>query len=425
MFVDRVQVKLEAGKGGDGNLSFRHEKFWPKGGPDGGDGGHGGSIMLKASYNQNTLAAFRYQKLLKADDGGAGGKKKMHGRNGQNLEVAVPVGTTVNNIDGQVLADLTADGQEVIIAHGGRGGFGNAHFTSSTRQAPRVAEKGEHGQQLEAVFELKMIADVGLVGLPNAGKSTLLSVISNAKPEIANYPFTTLVPNLGVVDIDTKHSLLVADIPGLIEGASQGKGLGDEFLRHVERTSVLIHLIDVYGEDIVKDYKTIMAELAAYQIDLTKKPQIVVLTKTEAIEKKQLEKAIKVLKKILPADTPLLTISSASRQGVDELLRAVYKITQTQLKKTKRRNKEAELPVITIKEDSDSWSVEKLGETFVVTGKKIESFAQRTRFGDYHAEQRLRDIMGKMGIMRELERQNIEADQIIQIGQPEIGRLEY
>ena len=425
MFVDRVQVKLEAGKGGDGNLSFRHEKFRPKGGPDGGDGGHGGSIMLKASYNQNTLAAFRYQKLLKADDGGAGGKKKMHGRNGQNLEVAVPVGTTVNNIDGQVLADLTADGQEVIIAHGGRGGFGNAHFTSSTRQAPRVAEKGEHGQQLEAVFELKMIADVGLVGLPNAGKSTLLSVISNAKPEIANYPFTTLVPNLGVVDIDTKHSLLVADIPGLIEGASQGKGLGDEFLRHVERTSVLIHLIDVYGEDIVKDYKTIMAELAAYQIDLTKKPQIVVLTKTEAIEKKQLEKAIKVLKKILPADTPLLTISSASRQGVDELLRAVYKITQTQLKKTKRRNKEAELPVITIKEDSDSWSVEKLGETFVVTGKKIESFAQRTRFGDYHAEQRLRDIMGKMGIMRELERQNIEADQIIQIGQPEIGRLEY
>ena len=425
MFVDRVRVKLEAGAGGDGNLSFRHEKFRPKGGPDGGDGGHGGSIVLKASYNQNTLAAFRYQKQLKAEDGGAGGKKKMHGRNGQNLEVAVPVGTTVNDNQGLVLADLTADGQEVIIAQGGRGGFGNAHFISSTRQAPRVAEKGENGQQLEVVFELKMIADVGLVGLPNAGKSTLLSVISNAKPEIANYPFTTLVPNLGVVDIDKNHSLLVADIPGLIEGASQGKGLGDEFLRHVERTSVLIHLIDVYGEDIAKDYKTIMAELAAYQIDLTKKPQIVVLTKTEGVEKKQLEKAVKALKKILPAGTPLLTISSASREGVDELMRTVYKTAQKQLKKTTRQNKKAELPVITIKEDDDSWSVKKSGQVFVVTGNKIESFAQRTRFGEYHAEQRLRDIMSKMGIMRELERQGIEVDQIIQIGQPPIGELEY
>lgn len=425
MFVDRVQVKLQAGKGGDGAMSFRHEKTKPRGGPDGGDGGHGGSIVLKASRNQNTLAAFRYQKLLKAVDGEPGGKNKRHGKSGQNLELAVPVGTMVNDAGGQALVDLISDGQEVIIARGGRGGFGNAHFISSTRQAPRISEKGENGDQLDTIFELKMIADVGIVGLPNAGKSTLLSVISNAKPEIANYPFTTLTPNLGVVDIDKTHSLLFADIPGLIEGASQGKGLGDEFLRHVERTSVLVHLVDAYGEDILADYKTIMAELAAYQIDLSKKPQIVALTKIEGLDKKQLEQKLKALKKLVPRGTAVTAISSTSREGVNELLRAVQKIVGLQQEKTKQTPEKSELPVIGLKENENDWRIAQKNSTFIVTGKKIESFAARTKFGDYHGEQRLRDIMNKMGIMRELERQGIKPGQTIQIGNPAIGKLEY
>src|SRR3989338_8609009 len=241
-FVDRVSVTFKAGDGGNGIVSFRREKFRAKGGPDGGDGGDGGDLVLTASRNQNTLANFRYQKLVKAAHGQNGGRSKRHGKSALDLEVPVPVGTAVINGE-QLLADLTSDGQRAVIAKGGKGGFGNAHFKSSTRQAPRVAEKGERGEQVEATLELKMIADVGIVGLPNAGKSTLLSVISNSKPEIANYPFTTLIPNLGVVRVG-KTSFVAADILGLIEGASKGKGLGFNFLRHIERTRVLVHLID-------------------------------------------------------------------------------------------------------------------------------------------------------------------------------------
>jgi len=424
MFVDRVNVTLQAGDGGDGVTSFRHEKFRKMGGPDGGDGGDGGDVVLAASRNQNTLAALRYKKLLKAESGRAGGKARKHGKSGQDLEVAVPVGTVVADKTGEVLVDLTTDGQKTIIAHGGQGGFGNAHFVSSTRQAPRVAEKGEKGQTVDAVLELKMIADVGIVGLPNAGKSTLLSVISNAKPEIADYPFTTLVPNLGVVDIDRQISLLFADIPGLIEGASQGKGLGDEFLRHVERTSVLVHLIDAYSDDIAQAYTTVLAELQEYKIDLSKKPQLVVLTKTEGLDKKELEPLIKQLKKVTPRGTPILAISSASRQGLPELLRAVQKRVQQSRKKTKAVKK-PKLPVIKFTPRDEDWQVTKTNDSFVVTGAKIERFARRTKFGDFHSEQRLRDILGKMGIMRELERRSVEPDQKIIIGDPHIGHIFY
>jgi GTP-binding protein len=425
MFVDRVEVKIKAGDGGDGAMSFRHEKFHANGGPDGGDGGDGGDLVLIASNNQNTLANFRYKKLLHAQDGKAGGKSKKHGKSGQDLEVKVPVGTMVLNNEGQALADLVADGQRSVIAQGGRGGFGNAHFVSSTRQAPRIAEKGEPGEEFEAIFELKMIADVGIVGLPNAGKSTLLSVISNAKPEIANYPFTTLHPNLGVVDIDQEHSLLFADIPGLIEGASAGKGLGDEFLRHIERTVTLVHLIDFYSDDTVKAYKTIQKELKDYQVDLSKLPQVVALTKTEGVDKKELNQRLKELKKAVKRGVPVLAVSSPSGEGVKELLRAVQKQVE---KAKKAKQVEAEkpgLPVIGFTPTEDSWQVEKLDNVFLVTGKKIERFAKRTRFGDYHGEQRLRDIMFKMGIMQELERKGIEPNQKIQLGQPAIGTIEY
>lgn len=424
-FVDQVAVTFKAGDGGNGIVSFRREKFRAKGGPDGGDGGGGGDIILVASRNQNTLANFRYQKLVKADNGKPGTERRRHGRSAPSLQVPVPIGTAVL-VDEQVVADLTQDGQEAIIAKGGKGGFGNAHFKSSTRQAPRVAEKGEMGEQIAATLELKMIADVGIIGLPNAGKSTLLSVISNAKPEIANYPFTTLTPNLGVVDIDKKTSLLFADIPGLIEGASAGKGLGDEFLRHIERTSVLVHLIDAYNEDIESAYKTIIKELKDYKLDLSNKPQIVALTKTEGLDKKQLAKTIKQLMKLVPHATPVLAISSPSGEGVKELLRATQKRVDQQKKKAGKETKAPEkLPVIGLRESDEDWQARKLDHGFLVIGKKIERFATRTRFGDFDGEQRLRDIMYKMGIIQELERRGIELGQKIVIGSPAIGEIEY
>lgn len=423
MFVDKVSVSIKAGDGGDGVTSFRHEKFREKGGPDGGDGGKGGDVVLTASRNQNTLAAFRYSKTLAAENGKNGGKSKKHGKNGKNLEVNVPVGTVVSAADGEVLADLAADGQQAVIAEGGKGGYGNAHFVSSVRQAPRVAEKGERGDRLDAVLELKMIADVGLVGLPNAGKSTLLSVVSNAKPEIANYPFTTLVPNLGVVDIDGRHSLLFADIPGLIEGASQGKGLGDEFLRHIERTSVLIHLIDIYSKDIVKDYQTVIDELSAYKTDLSKLPQLIALTKAEGLDKATKDEQLSKLKPFIPKGTPIVAISSASKDGIKQLLRSVVQLYE----KTAKQKGPAKkiLPVIRLRKNDDSWNIEPVKGGYIITGRKIERFASRTRFDDYHGQQRLRDIMNKMGIIKELEKMGVEPDQSIIIGSPEIGRLDY
>lgn len=423
MFVDKVKVTFKAGDGGDGLTSFRREIYRPRGGPDGGDGGDGGDIILRASRNQNTLALFRYKKLLKADNGQPGQRAKRHGKTGQDFEIPVPVGTQVINKQGKNLADLTSDEQRIVIAQGGKGGFGNAHFVSSTRRAPQVAEKGENGEVLEATLELKMIADVGIVGLPNAGKSTLLSVISNARPTIADYPFTTLTPNLGVVDIDKKTSLLFADIPGLIEGASAGKGLGDEFLRHIERTSVLVHLIDTYNEDIPAAYKTIMSELAAYRVDLSRRPQIVALTKTEGKDKKQVARQLATLKKLLPRGTPLMTISSTSGEGIKELLRTLAKKVEQSRKKTSRIK--PVLPIITLGRDDPTWLVEKRGDSFVVTGKKIESFAKRTNFDDYHGQQRLRDIMLKMGIDKELIRQGIELEQKVVIGDPPIGELDF
>jgi GTP-binding protein len=427
MFVDRVEVNIKAGDGGNGALSFRHEKFIDKGGPDGGDGGDGGDVILVASRNQNTLANFRFKKLIKAQDGQTGMERKKHGKSAEDLEVPLPVGTMIIDKDGAVLADLTQDGQQAVIAQGGKGGFGNAHFTSSTRQAPRVAEKGEPGDEMQVVFELKMIADVGIVGLPNAGKSTLLSVISNAKPEIANYPFTTLHPNLGVVDIDKKHSLLFADIPGLIEGASKGKGLGDEFLRHVERTSTLVHLLDFYNEDILESYKTIQKELKEYQVDLSVLPQVIAVTKIEGADKKEVMQKIKLLKKEAKRATPVLAISSPSGEGVKELLREVQK----QVEKTKKAaakaaaKKAAELPVIGLTPSEDDWLIEQTKDVYIVTGKKIERFAKRTHFGDYHGEKRLRDIMKKMGIMQELDKKGYEPGQKIQFGNPSIGQIDF
>ncbi|GAC1388274.1 MAG: GTPase ObgE [Candidatus Saccharimonadales bacterium] len=425
MFVDKTQVTIKAGDGGNGYVSFRHEKYVDKGGPDGGDGGRGGNVVFVASRNQNTLAAFRYQRELTATDGNAGFNQRKHGRNGADLNVAVPVGTLVTNSDGNLIADLKEDGQTEIIARGGKGGFGNAHFVSSTRQAPRVAEKGELGDVLEATLELKMIADVGLVGLPNAGKSTLLARISNARPEIADYPFTTLRPNLGVVDIDKDNSLLFADIPGLIEGASNGKGLGDEFLRHVERTAVLVHLIDIYNDVIPKAYKTIQQELAAYDIDLTVRPQIVVLTKVEGLDSEIIKEKLAELQPHIPADTPLLAMSAQSGLNIKDVLFAVMAmVNRAREVAANVEAEEVKLKVFTLPDTGDSWYVKKVEDGYEVTGPKIERFAARTDFEDYHGVQRLRDIMNKMGIMHGLRRHGIEAGEKVTIGK-NIGSFDY
>ena len=422
-FIDKATVLVRAGKGGDGKLSFRHEKFIDKGGPDGGDGGDGGDVILVGSRNQNTLASFRYQKEVVAESGEPGGKTRKHGRSGQDLLVMVPVGTVAIDEGGHMLADVDEDGKRVIIAHGGKGGFGNAHFISSVRQAPRIAEKGEAGEQFALNLELKMIADVGLVGLPNAGKSTLLSVISNARPEIADYPFTTLVPNLGVVDADKEGGMLFADIPGLIEGAAEGKGLGDEFLRHVERTAVLVHLIDAYQDDVAGAYKTIQEELKAYKIDLSARPQVVALTKIEGLDEDIIKDQLAKLKKVVSKDALLTAISAHTKKGVPELLRAVQKLVD--LERARERAVEAattapSVPVLTLEDQDDSWEVTREEDAFVVRGAKIERFAGRTDFNSPAGVERLRDIMQRQGIMHELVRQGITPGNSIRIGRGEI-----
>lgn len=422
MFIDVAKVKVKAGNGGNGVVSFRHEIYVDKGGPDGGDGGDGGNVVFVASRNNNTLANFRFQREISADPGKNGSKRNRHGRRGKDLEVSVPVGTSVVSESGEILADFVEDGQRAIIAKGGDGGYGNAHFTSSVRQTPRVAEKGEPGAELSVVLELKMIADVGLVGLPNAGKSTLLSVVSNARPEIDNYPFTTLTPNLGVVDFG-KESMLFADIPGLIEGAAEGKGLGDDFLRHVERTSVLLHLIDVYNDDLIAVYNTIQSELASYKVDLSQKPQLVVLTKVEGIDDEMLEDRISEIGSVLPESTLVIAISSQSSKGLDDLKKRTYEMVQKYKKDISRLvDDKSSLPVLTISEDL-AWNVQKVDDAWLVKGRKIEKFAARTDFESFHGIQRLRDIMRKMGIMHELERQGITPGEHISIAK--INTVEY
>ena len=350
MFVDTAKVHIKAGKGGNGAVSFRHEIYVPKGGPDGGDGGKGGDVVFVASKDSDTLIDFRFQPRLIAPDGKAGSGQRSSGKSGQDLEVEVPVGTVVKR-EGEVIADLTKDKERVIIAHGGDGGYGNWHFRSSTRQVPKIAELGNPGEEFDAELELKMIADVGLVGFPNAGKSTFLSVVSNARPEIADYPFTTLRPNLGVAQIDGA-GILIADIPGLIEGASDGKGLGDQFLRHVERTKVLLHLIDAYQEDVGKAYRDIRVELANYSASLAERPELVVLTKTEGLDAEIIDMQKRAIQRENPS-VEIMAISSVAHQGLDAVLRRLRTMIQAA---TPAQSEEAatdvELPVITLGESA-------------------------------------------------------------------------
>lgn len=485
MFSDTAKVSLKAGKGGDGAVSFRHEIYIPKGGPDGGDGGKGGDIIFKADKDTNTLIDFRFTPILTAENGKNGAGKRSAGRSGRDLIVEVPIGTVVYRLlagpaaassptlDGAragvpqatspasvakvLLADLTYDGQTAIIAKGGDGGFGNAHFKSSTRQTPIIHEVGEPGEEFEAELELKLLADVGLVGLPNAGKSTFLSVVSNARPEIADYPFTTLTPQLGVATIDEKD-ILIADIPGLIEGASEGKGLGHDFLRHVDRTAVLLHLVDVYNNDAGEAYKVIRGELDKYS-DLKDRPEIVALTKCEGVDEDIIKMQTASILAINP-DAKVFSISSSAHTGLDELLRELQKacfarksqragqISQSlagtapeltvpySSRETSqdllglapgKQNTPSELPTISLSPDTvkTSWKVEKDEDgKFIVTGEKIEKFARRTDMNNYESLNRLRDIMKKLGIRAELTSLGAEPESIISIAGKEFTLVE-
>ena len=473
MFVDTAKVSLKAGKGGDGAVSFRHEIYIPKGGPDGGDGGRGGSIIFRADKDTNTLIDFRFTPILTAENGKNGAGQRAAGRSGKDLIIEVPVGTCVyrlkrenDGISRVLVVDLIRDGQEAVIAKGGDGGFGNAHFKSSTRQAPRIAEVGEPGEEFEAELELRIMADVGLVGLPNAGKSTFLSVVSNAKPEIADYPFTTITPNLGVATIDDRD-LLIADIPGLIEGASEGKGLGHDFLRHVDRTAVLLHLIDVYNNDAGEAYQTIRHELDKYS-DLRNRPEIVALTKCEGVDDDIVEMQMTSILAKNP-DAKIYAISSAAHQGLTELLRELAAgVAETSFSRDNSRlgrsetyipaatekatqradfhgspvydveggiagpekrcsdRTPADVPTISLGSNAlkDTWQVTKDGDKFIVTGEKIEKFARRTDLNNYASVNRLRDIMKKLGIRAELTSQGAEPSSIISIAGKEFPLVE-
>lgn len=421
MFVDNALVQLRAGRGGDGRVSFRTEKYVDKGGPDGGDGGRGGDVVFMADENTSTLLDFRIKRELSAANGEPGSERKKHGRNGKDVIIKVPVGTQILR-DHELLADLVENGQRAIIAKGGDGGFGNAHFKSSVRQAPRVAELGEKGEEFEARLELKLIADVGLVGFPNAGKSTFLSVVSNARPEIADYAFTTLTPNLGVADVDDT-SLLVADIPGLIEGASEGKGLGDAFLKHVERTAVILHLVDAYSNEPGDAYTVIRKELQNYSQSLAELPEVVVLSKIDGLDDDMVQLQMDAIRAVAPKDTVILSMSSVAHKGTTEVLRElVKKVTDVRARQAAAAleldvDEDETMITLSDRQLEDKWEVRVAGDEFVVTGQKIEKFASRTDYGNIHSVNRLRDIMKKLGVTHGLVRKGATGESTVVFGE--------
>jgi len=324
-FIDRAEIEVEAGKGGDGIVAFRREKYVPAGGPAGGNGGRGGSVILLAEENLQTLLDFKYNRLFKGEDGKRGGPKNMTGASGSDRIIKVPCGTMVYDAEtGELIGDLIKSGDTLCVAKGGKGGLGNRHFLSNSNRAPEHALPGLEGERKSLLLELKLLAEVGIIGLPNAGKSTLISALSAAKPKIADYPFTTLIPNLGVVRKPTGDGTVFADIPGLIEGASMGAGLGHEFLRHIERTRLLLHLIDVTDVNPVENYRTIQNELEAYGHDLAEKPQILALNKVDAVdlESEEMQDLIKEFKEIFPGE--MFLISAVARVGLDELMAVVW-----------------------------------------------------------------------------------------------------
>jgi GTP-binding protein len=432
MLYDRAKIFVKAGNGGDGSASFRREKFVPFGGPDGGDGGRGGSVYLIVDPHLNTLLPFKFKQHFKAESGGAGHGRQMHGAAGNDLYIKVPPGTIFytepdpeHPEESVMQGDLTEPGQSIMIARAGKGGLGNTHFKTSTNQAPKFAQKGEPGEERWLRLELKLIADVGLVGYPNAGKSTLLAAVTAATPKIANYPFTTLEPNLGVVVVNDEFSFVMADIPGLIEGASQGVGLGHEFLRHVERTRLLLHLIDGSGQegrDPISDYEQINQELVEYEPLLAEKPRIVAINKADMSETQEnLPRLLDYFKK-LKIET--FVISAAGRQGTKELMNRVAARLQ-EIPATGPLIPDAldeGTPVLKpgiLADDAFNVSQEGPGE-YRVRGKKIERVVAMTDMNSEEALRRLQTTFEKMGVSRALERAGVKGGDVVHFGRQEL-----
>ena len=406
MFYDEAKIFIRSGNGGDGMISFRREKYVAFGGPDGGDGGNGGHIIFRVNRKLNSLQRYHRQVHFKAKPGTNGGKTNMTGRRGESLVLEVPPGTILRDFETEaIIADLTEDGKDIVLIEGGEGGRGNARFASSTNQAPKVADRGAEGTERWITMELKLIADVGLVGKPNAGKSTLLSSISSARPKIANYPFTTLAPNLGVVPVGDYESIIIADIPGLIEGAADGVGLGHDFLRHIERTRVIIHLLDGVAPEPLEDFKNINAELKKYSEILIDKPQIVVLNKMDTPDAQAWEPLLR--EEIEAMGHEFRSISAVSKEGVRELIfRAKQMVDELPEPKL---FEEDEFIVIRPEADPNDFRIEKIGpEEWRVHGARIEDIASRTYFEFEETAQRFQRTLDAMGINKALVAAGVE-----------------
>ena len=412
MFTDYTKIIIKAGDGGNGAATFRREKYVAAGGPDGGDGGNGGNIYFQVDKDKNTLIDFRYNRKFKAKNGENGSGNHCNGKYGEDLYIKVPIGTVVKDAKtGQVVADLSKPNQKELILKGGRGGRGNSHFATSTRQAPRFSEDGEKGEEKEIILELKLLADVGLLGFPNVGKSTFLSIVTDAKPKIANYHFTTIIPNLGVVKTKNGDGFVIADIPGIIEGASEGVGLGIQFLRHVERTRLLLHFLDVSGEEgrnPVDDFYAINNELKKYSEKLAKRKQIIVANKMDVVNEEILKQVEELAKK---EGLELFKISGATKQGVDELIDYVEKTLQTLPKEDLIEYEDRKVYTL---EDEEKWTIKKEDGVFIVSGKAIQRLMGRVNIEDNESIYYLQKSLKNMGIDAKLKEMGVcEGDTVI------------
>lgn len=414
MFADRAKIYIRSGKGGDGHVSFRREKYVPNGGPDGGDGGHGGSVIFEVDEGLNTLTDFRHIRKYSAEDGEQGGKRNCRGKDGKDIIIKVPEGTVIKELEsGKIIADMSGDNRRQVILSGGKGGNGNQHYATSTMQAPKYAQPGQPAKELNLFLELKVIADVGLVGFPNVGKSTLLSRVTNARPKIANYYFTTLNPNLGVVDLDDGKGFVIADIPGLIEGASEGVGLGHEFLRHIERTKVLIHLVDAAsteGRDPIADIYAINKELEAYNADIAHRPQVIAANKIDAIYTEDGEDPVaKIRAEFEPKGIKVFPISAVSGQGLSELLYCVSDML-ADINEAPTVFEPEFNPDVDIVTGNEPYSVEynEKDNEYVVEGPRIEKMLGYTNLDSERGFQFFQKFLKENGILDELEALGIQ-----------------
>ena len=421
MYFDEVVVKVSGGKGGNGAIQFRREKYVPRGGPDGGDGGHGGNVLLLVDIHKNTLSDFRNKRIFKAQDGAKGMGKNQTGASGEDLVIKVPPGTMIFSEEtGNLIGDLVEEGQKLVICKGGRGGRGNTRFKSSKNKAPRIAEKGAPPEEKTIRLELKLIADVGIIGVPNAGKSTLLSVVSNAKPKIAPYPFTTLQPNLGVVEIDNEVQLVMADIPGLIEGAHRGEGLGHDFLRHIQRTRVLIHLLDGLSEEPFLDFAQINSELALFDPALGDKPQIIVLNKMDLpeVEAKWIDLQALLKEK---GYKDIFAISAISNQGIKPILyRASQLLDETPEYEYRSEVESDEIPVYRYDSDPQKYAILKTDRGWRISGAALERAAAMTYWEHFQSIRRFHRILEAMGVDQSLRKAGVQPGDSVMIGDHEL-----